>query len=75
MVAGHQPWQVLSALPAWQLTQVPRAAQRRDDGRPDGGPAGDGAVQRAAGAGVGVVPVGPGCRRVGAGTGGRARFG
>jgi hypothetical protein len=30
MVAGHQPWHVLSALPAWQLTQVPRSAQHRD---------------------------------------------
>jgi uncharacterized protein len=48
MVAGHQPWQVLSALPAWQLTQVPRTSQRRDDGHPDDGPAGDGAVRRAA---------------------------
>jgi uncharacterized protein len=43
MVAGHHPWQVLSGLPAWQLTQVPQAAQHRDGGLP-----GDGAVQRAA---------------------------
>ncbi|MCW2933074.1 MAG: L-serine dehydratase [Actinomycetia bacterium] len=43
MVAGHRPWQVLSALPAWQLTQVHRVAQPCDDG-----PAGDGAAQRAA---------------------------
>jgi uncharacterized protein len=48
MVAGHQPWQVLSALPAWQLTQIPRTSQRRDDGHPEDGPAGDGAAQRAA---------------------------
>ena len=32
MVPGQQPWQVLSALPAWQLTQVPRVPQRRDEG-------------------------------------------
>ena len=48
MVAGHQPWQVLSALPAWQLTQVPRPAQHRDDGHPDDSGPGDGAVRRAA---------------------------
>ncbi len=48
VVQGQQPWQVLSALPAWQLTQVPRAPQRRDEARPDDRAPGDGAVQRAA---------------------------
>jgi hypothetical protein len=47
MVAGRQPWQALSALPAWQLTQVPRPA-RGDDGRLGERPAGDGMAQRAA---------------------------
>jgi hypothetical protein len=28
MVPDQQPWQVLSALPAWQLTQIPRVPQR-----------------------------------------------
>jgi uncharacterized protein len=46
MIAGQQPWQVVSALPAWQLTQVPRPPQRDDEDRP-GGP-GNGGVQRAA---------------------------
>jgi uncharacterized protein len=45
---GHQPWQVLSALPAWQLTQVPRAPQPRDEGRPDDRIPGDVTAQRAA---------------------------
>jgi uncharacterized protein len=49
MVQPQQPWQVLSALPAWQLTQVPRAPQPRDGARPDDRTPGDGAVQRAAG--------------------------
>jgi uncharacterized protein len=48
MVAGYQPWHILSALPAWQLTQVPRTAHRSHDGHPDDGPAADGAVRRAA---------------------------
>jgi uncharacterized protein len=48
VLQGQQPWQVLSALPAWQLTQVPRPPQPRDDARPDDRPSGDGAVQRAA---------------------------
>jgi hypothetical protein len=46
MIPGQEPWQVVSALPAWQLTQVPRPPQRDDEDRP-GGP-GNGAVQRAA---------------------------
>jgi hypothetical protein len=46
MVLQQQPWRVLSALPAWQLTQVPRPPQRDDEPRP-GGP-GDGSWQRAA---------------------------
>jgi hypothetical protein len=48
MGPGQQPWQVLSALPAWQLTEVPRAPQRPGDGSPDERPPGDGAAQRAA---------------------------
>ncbi len=48
MGPGQQPWEVLSALPAWQLTEVPRAPQRRDESGPDERPSGDGAVQRAA---------------------------
>ncbi len=48
MVQGQQPWRVLSVLPAWQLTQVPRPQQRRDERRPDDSAPGDGAVQRAA---------------------------
>jgi len=48
MVHAQQPWQVLSALPAWQLTQVPRAPQPRDQARAEGKAPGDGAVQRAA---------------------------
>ena len=48
MSPGQQPWDVLSALPAWQLTEVPRAPQRRDEAGPDDRVAGDGAVQRAA---------------------------
>jgi uncharacterized protein len=46
MIPGQHPWQVVSALPAWQLTQVPRPPQRDDEDRP-GGP-GSGGVQRAA---------------------------
>ena len=48
MVPGQQPWDVLSALPAWQLTEVPRAPQRRDESGPDERTSADGAVQRAA---------------------------
>jgi hypothetical protein len=48
MVLGQQPWQVLSVLPAWQVTQIPRPAQRRDGARTDGGFLDDGTVQRAA---------------------------
>jgi len=48
MGPGQQPWHVLSALPAWQLTEIPRAPQRPGEGGPDERPAGDGAVQRAA---------------------------
>jgi len=48
MGPGQQPWDVLSALPAWQLTEVSRAPQRRDESGPDERPSGDGAVQRAA---------------------------
>src|SRR5215472_15065635 len=48
MDAGQQPWQVMSALPAWQLTQVPRAPQQHDDGHlSDHGPGGR-AAQRSA---------------------------
>jgi hypothetical protein len=48
MVPGQQPWQVLSALPAWQLTQIPRVPQHGDDARLDDGACGDGRTQRAA---------------------------
>jgi len=48
MVQAQQPWQALSALPAWQLTQIPRAPQPRDQARAEGKAPGDGAVQRAA---------------------------
>ena len=48
MSQGQQPWDVRSALPAWQLTEVSRAPQRRDESGPDERPSGDGAVQRAA---------------------------
>jgi hypothetical protein len=43
-MAGYQPWQVLSALPAWQVTEVPRAAR---DGRGGDGVPGTGTAQRA----------------------------
>jgi len=46
-VPGQQAWRVLSALPAWQVTQVPRVPQRRDEAHHDGASI-DGAVQRAA---------------------------
>jgi hypothetical protein len=46
MIPGQHPWQVVSALPAWQLTQVPRPPQRDDEDRP--GVPGSGGVQRAA---------------------------
>jgi hypothetical protein len=46
VVPGQQPWQVLSALPAWQVTQIPRPPHR-DDGRGDGRPPDDGIMQRA----------------------------
>ncbi|HTU74203.1 MAG TPA: hypothetical protein VMG38_11865 [Trebonia sp.] len=48
MASGQQPWRVLSALPAWQLTQVPRMARHGDEQSPVGRAAGDGSVQRAA---------------------------
>jgi len=47
-VPGQHPWQVLSALPAWQVTQVPRDRGSGDDGHLDDGPAGDGAARRSA---------------------------
>ena len=43
-----KPWQLLSALPAWQLTQIPRVPQRDDDARPGDWAGGDGTTQRAA---------------------------
>jgi hypothetical protein len=46
MTPGQHPWQVVSALPAWQLTQVTRPPQPRDGDRPDA--PGDGSGQRAA---------------------------
>jgi hypothetical protein len=46
MIAGQHPWQVVSALPAWQLTQVTRPPQPRDGDRPDA-PGGQ-SVQRSA---------------------------
>ena len=46
MIPGQEPWRVLSALPAWQLTQVTRPPQLRDDDRPVG--PGDQSVQRSA---------------------------
>jgi hypothetical protein len=48
MAQAQQPWRVLSALPAWQLTQVPRAQQDGDEAGPAGRAPGDRAVQRAA---------------------------
>ena len=48
MVRGQQLWQVLSGLPAWQVTQVPRPPERRDDGHPGQVPGGGGTMQRAA---------------------------
>ncbi len=42
-----QPWQLLSGLPAWQVTHLPRPP-RRDGQRGDDGSAGDGTAQRAA---------------------------
>jgi Helicase HerA, central domain len=48
VLQGQQPWQVLSALAAWQLTQVPRNQQHSDEPRPDDRALGDGTVQRAA---------------------------
>ena len=47
MAPGQEPWQILSALPAWQVTQIPRAPQYGDHARPDGMSAYDGAMQRA----------------------------
>jgi hypothetical protein len=41
MVQAQQPWQALSALPAWQLTQVPSAPQPRNQARADGKAPGD----------------------------------
>jgi hypothetical protein len=41
-----QPWQVLPALPAWQVTQLPRPSSH-DDGNPDSRIADDGTAQRA----------------------------
>jgi hypothetical protein len=46
MTPGQEPWRVLSMLPAWQLTEVTRPPQPRDDDRPDGG--GDQGAQRSA---------------------------
>ena len=48
MVAGQQLWEVLSGLPAWQLTQVPRPSPRRDEARPGDRAPDDGTAQRAA---------------------------
>jgi len=45
MVPDQHPWRVLSALPAWQLTQVPRPQRRDDDD--EAGPR-NGSAQRAA---------------------------
>jgi uncharacterized protein len=44
-VPGPEPWQVLSALPAWQVTQVPRPPG--GERRPDGGSRDDGVARRA----------------------------
>jgi hypothetical protein len=46
-VEPAKPWQVLSALPAWQVTQLPRP-DRGDDERWDGGLPSHGTAQRAA---------------------------
>jgi hypothetical protein len=46
-VEPAKPWQVLSALPGWQVTQLPRP-DRGDDERGVGGLPGDGTAQRAA---------------------------
>ena len=37
MVPDQYPWRVLSALPAWQLTQVPRLTRRDDEASPGNG--------------------------------------
>jgi hypothetical protein len=42
-----QPWQVLPALPAWQVIQLPRPFSHHDDGNPGGGLPDDGTAQRA----------------------------
>jgi hypothetical protein len=42
-----QLWQVLPALPAWQVTQLPRPFSRHGDGNPDSGLPDDGTAQRA----------------------------
>jgi hypothetical protein len=45
--SGQQPWQLLSGLPAWQVTHLPRPS-RQSDGYGDDGLTGSGTVQRAA---------------------------
>ncbi len=46
MVPG-QPWQVMPTLPAWQVTQLPRPVECRDNARLDGWLPDDGTAQRA----------------------------
>jgi uncharacterized protein len=47
MEPGQQPWSVMSALPAWQVTQLPRPASPGDDGHPAGLSPRDGTARRA----------------------------
>ena len=47
MAPGQEPWQVLSALPAWRVTQIPRAPQPDGDARLDDRSTNEGAMQRA----------------------------
>src|ERR1700743_756763 len=46
MVAGQEPWQVLTGLPAWPLTQVPRIPQQHGEGRSSDSAPGDGTAHR-----------------------------
>ena len=47
MEPGQQPWAVMSGLPAWQVTQLPRPSFPGDDGHQGSLPSDDAAVRRA----------------------------
>jgi len=47
MEPGQQPWAVMSGLPAWQVTQLPRPFGPGEDGRQGGQPSDDATVRRA----------------------------